>query len=263
MNYTKIEKENYMKRYQHGNLNVEEFCRCNSIKEELFIKWLNSYIKDYVFAPINESMDNNYILYKENKYLDSGNEVIPVCKINLVDCLFNVPIAETEEYEKIGFDIMNNNIMILKLKFINLDYYSTGGDEIFKNIFISDKNMRLIANLKNSGFEYTKYAEEIKYNNAYDKRYLPKIVYNVMLVFEISKEEMEYTIAFKNFKVEGTGIKRINIEKSKKIKNKIDPKIKCPNCESFDIIKVGYKNGKQRYQCKECKRKFQGEKIVM
>ena len=32
--------------------------------------------------------------------------------------------------------------------------------------------------------------------------------------------------------------------------------VTCPNCEADHVIKVGVRNGQQRYRCKDCKKDF-------
>lgn len=56
-----------------------------------------------------------------------------------------------------------------------------------------------------------------------------------------------------------------NCEKTSKIHQKLQTKqrvIKCPACDSANYEKKGFRNGKQRYVCKDCDRNWTSDGIV-
>lgn len=249
-----IEKEEYIKKFQDGNLSFDKFCEKYQVKSDLFKNWIDKYFEEYLFLEFNDGINNSYVLYKVTKNESMEDIKTPIAKIIIQDLeMITSPLTIEDDFSVPNFNLISNNLLILKMKFINLDYYKISGDDIFKKIFVSNEKFKTYNNIRYSRLENTTYGKENGYFDPYTKSYLPKIIYNISLVFEIPKEYHEYVLTFKKICVEGIGIKKSNLKCKKE---KIDLNVKCPNCESENIIKCGYKNEKQRYQCKDCKRKF-------
>lgn len=249
---------NIMNYYSESNLNIEKFCIKTDIKEVKFKKFLNEYLNQFYTLTFEESLENSYYIYsiKEN-FENKSIEKELLGKINIRECFIDTPYSNEEDYKEIDSYILNNKLLILKIKFSNLQYYSIHDVDIFSKIYIFNEDFKFKRSLCNSSLICSKYGENIGYRETYERKYLPKISYNVTLAFSIPADVQNYAIAFKDLYIDGNGIKKIQIEtrKSKDLSNRE----KCPKCNSFDTVKDGKRNGKQRYQCNICKRKFTGK----
>lgn len=213
-------------------MSISKFCSTLMLNEKTFINWLNSYLEDFWFVSLSEAIENSYILYNYKKNRDADEESLsPVCKIKIENFLQ-----------------VNNDEFLLKLKITNLQYYNINCYDLLKRVFISNSsNFKIVESIE--------FVEKMN-NNAVE--FLPKIAYNVTFKYLISNVGEDLLLAFKKFdNIEGNGIKKIVIES--KNKKDLSNRAKCPNCKSVDTIKDGKRNGKQRYQCNKCKRRFTEE----
>jgi len=252
MYYSILERNKIIMDFKRGTLSLEDYCKLNKLKEILLINWLKEESSKYTFIPIENNANENEFFYIRDKKNKQN-----ICKIKLYDSFETNVSIDKDDYEKIDIDIFEKNIIVLKFKFINLNYESISADTIFDNISIVDEHQNFFNSLNNSSLRYSKFGENIGYTSTYEKRYLPKIVYNVTLLFSIPKENKKYLIAIKDYDIDGNTIKDIfeESETTKKLRQEL-LNIKCPNCNSHNFIKAGHKGEKQRYQCKECNRKF-------
>ena len=251
INYVK----NLVEQYNESKYNIKEYCYQTNLKEINLKKCLNEYLDDFYILKINELTENSYLVY------DVGNDTENlyrkkdlIGKITIIDCFIDTPVESTDDYEKIDFKIKKNNLLILKIKFINLKYHSMIDTGIFEKIYIFNEKFKFTKSIKNQSLLYSKYGEDIGYRDTYNRKYLPKIPYNATLVFDALQDMQNGFIAFRNLYVEGTNIKKVQIDvkREKDLSNRAT----CPNCNSLNTIKDGKRNGKQRYQCNDCKRRF-------
>lgn len=213
-------------------MSISKFCSTLMLNEKTFINWLNSYLEDFWFVSLREAIGNSYILYNYKKNRDANEDSLsPVCKIKIENFLQ-----------------VNNDELLLKLKITNLKYFNSWCSDLLERVLICNS----------SNFKYVESREYLESRNNHVGMLLPKIAYSVTFKYLISNVGDDWLLAFKNFdNIEGNGIKKIVIESKKK--KDLSNRAKCPNCKSFDTIKNGKRNGKQRYQCNKCKRKFTEE----
>lgn len=240
-NYNNKHTDYIKNTYSDSNLTIEAFC--NKIDFE--------YLKNFCFLSCEDSLQNSYYIY-ERKNKTAKKELLG--KISNIEYFIDTPYMDEEDCEEIDPDILKDKLLILKIKFSNLQYYTMHNTDIFSKIYLFDENFNSIKSLCNSSLRHSKYGEVIGYSQTYERKYLPKISYSATLFFSVPTNIKNYIIAFENLYVEGNGIKKIQIEtrKSKDLSNRE----KCPKCNSLDTVKDGKRNGKQRYQCNICKRKF-------
>lgn len=262
---------NYVKNtYSEEYIDIEEFCSEVDFEEINF-----EYLKDFYFLTFEDSLQNNYYIYKDEEDLE--NEIAKkelLGKISIIDYFIDTPYITKEDYGEIDSYILKNKLLILKIRFSNLQYYTMHDTDIFKKIYIIDENLKIIRNLCNSNLETSKYGKIIGYSRTDTRKYLPKISYSVTLAFSIPNNIKNYMIGFEGLYIEGDGIKRIQKDlyvdgneikrmevESKKNKD-LSNREKCPRCNSFDTVKDGKRNGKQCYKCNICKRKFTENKTI-
>lgn len=247
INYVK----NLVEQYNESNYDIMEYCYQTNVNEINFKKCLNEYLDDFYFLRISDLTEDSYLIYTIENDMDSlFSKKNLIGKITIMDCFIDKPVENINDYKKIDLE----NLLILKIKFINLRYYSMIDTDIFKKIYIFNEKYKFTKSIKKSNLLYSKYGEDIGYRSTYNRKYLPKIPYNVTLVFEALPDMQNGFIAFKNLYVEGINIKKIkfDVKKEKDLSNRVP----CPNCNSLNTIKDGKRNGKQRYQCNDCKRRF-------
>lgn len=254
MGYSVAEKNKFIYEFKEGNYTLDEYCNKSGMKEQTFLKMLQEEALKYSFIDIKNSIDNcEFFLIKDINNKEN------LCKIQILDCLETYINPIGDDFESIYKELLNYKFLILKLKFINLKHKSlTSSEEIFDKIFLVDEYQDFKESLKNNSLIYSNYGRNIGYSSTYERIYQPKVVYNITLMFIINPNKRNYLMAIKDYKVEGNVADKIEYKENEtsKIAREKLLNTKCPSCGSNKIGKSGFKNGKQRYQCKECKRRF-------
>ena len=252
--YTIAEKNKCIHDFKEGAYTLDEYCKKIGVREQTFLKMLQEEALDYSFINIKNSIDNcEFFIIKDKDNMEN------LCKIQIIECLETYINPIEDDLENIDKELLNYKILVLKLKFINLKHESlTSSEKIFDKIFLVDEYQNFIKSLKNNSLRYSNFGRNIGYSSTYEKIYQPKVVYNITLVFLINSNKRNYLMAIKDLKVDGDITNKIEYKESEMSKKEREKFIntKCPNCGSTKITKSGFKNGKQRYQCKMCKRKF-------
>ena len=145
-----------------------------------------------------------------------------LCKIRITECLETYIEPIEDDLENIDKKLLNDKVLILKLKFINLKHKSlTLSEGIFDKIFLVDEYQNFIKCLENNSLISSNYGKNIGYSSTYERVYQPKVVYNIALVFSINPNKRNYLMAIKDLKVDGDITNKIEYkenEMSKKVR---------------------------------------------
>lgn len=249
-----LQEYEYLYEFKEGNYTLDEYCKVKGIRERTLLNILYKEASNYNFIKIQESIYNEEVFLLKDKKSKQN-----ICRIQIKECIDTYIGQLEDKYENINKELLDNRIMILKLKFTNLKYESIEFlEEFCDKIYIVDEYQNFRRILKNRSLTYSNIGKEIGYLATYERKYQPKVIYNITLVFPIDKRNRNYLMAIKDLNVDGTVVEKIEYkenETSKKAREEFLSK-RCPNCGCSKITKAGHKNGKQRYQCKECNRKF-------
>lgn len=247
-------KNKYTHDFKEGKYPIDEYCKIIGMREQTFIKILQEEASKYCYININKSINNyDYFIIRDEKKQEN------ICKIQITECFDTYLEPIEDDLENIDKELLNSKMLILKFRFINLKHESIiFPDKIFDNFFIVDEYQDFIKSLKNTSLRNSNYGEKIGYTSTYERSYQPKVIYNITLAFFRNPNKRNYLMAIKDYKVEGNVSDKIEYKENEtsKIAREKLLNTKCPTCGSNKIGKSGFRNGKQRYQCKECKRRF-------
>ncbi len=242
---------NIVEEYSKCNYTLEEFCFNTKRNKNVVKKYMNEYLEKIYTVEAEDFIENSYFIYdiEKNTEDDVINKKV-MAKIIGKECFIYSPKIIDKN------NIQKEELVILKFKYVNLKFFSENKINFINNICIIDENFKIIYPLADNILEDFEYEKDICFETYYDyyRRYLPKIENNVTLLFPLPTHAKKIYIAFKDVDIEGYNLKKISIE-TMKIKD-ISNKVQCPNCTSLNTIKDGKRNGKQRYKCNCCKRRF-------